>query len=120
MTYKQEYYIIFTIFIRRTIFTIVIITLSRITRKTLPSNEKLTIYECGFNPLETPRLPFSIKFFLIGILFLIFDLEISFLFPWCTTMNSLKWTAFIRMTLFLSILTIGFIYEWIKKRLEWE
>nr|AIL24463.1 NADH dehydrogenase subunit 3 [Docosaccus maculatus] len=113
---QEEYTPIIILLIRRIIFSTALIITSTLTRKNTAEPEKLRIYECGFDPLSTPRLPFSIKFFLIGILFLIFDLEISYIFPWCTTIKEIKWIRFITMLLFLIILTIGFIYEWLKKK----
>lgn len=82
--------------------------------------EKISAYECGFNPFDDARTTFDVRFYLIAILFLIFDLEISFLFPWAVTLGNLPLFAFWCMILFLSILTVGFIYEWYKGALEWE
>lgn len=85
-----------------------------------PDSEKVSVYECGFDPFGSSRVPFSVKFFLVGILFLIFDLEISFLFPWSVIYNQIGLFGFWTMYLFLIILTIGLIYEWVKGGLEWE
>nr|YP_010596886.1 NADH dehydrogenase subunit 3 [Cliona patera]WAK85280.1 NADH dehydrogenase subunit 3 [Cliona patera]WAK85294.1 NADH dehydrogenase subunit 3 [Cliona patera]WAK85308.1 NADH dehydrogenase subunit 3 [Cliona patera]WAK85322.1 NADH dehydrogenase subunit 3 [Cliona patera]WAK85336.1 NADH dehydrogenase subunit 3 [Cliona patera] len=85
-----------------------------------PDSEKVSVYECGFDPFGSSRVPFSVKFFLVGILFLIFDLEISFLFPWCVVYNQIELLGFWIMYLFLVILTIGLVYEWVKGGLEWE
>lgn len=85
-----------------------------------PDSEKVSVYECGFDPFGSSRIPFSVKFFLVGILFLIFDLEISFLFPWCVTYQQIGLFGFWTMYLFLIILTVGLIYEWVKGGLEWE
>ena len=82
--------------------------------------EKVSGYECGFDPFSSSRVPFSVKFFLVGILFLIFDLEISFLFPWCVVYNQIELFGFWVMYVFLVILTIGFVYEPVKGGLEWE
>nr|WQF69678.1 NADH dehydrogenase subunit 3 [Ceramothamnion sp.]WQF69689.1 NADH dehydrogenase subunit 3 [Ceramothamnion sp.] len=82
--------------------------------------EKVSAYECGFNPFEDARSTFDIRFYLVAILFLIFDLEISFLFPWTLVLTSTTWLTFWSMIFFLIILTIGFIYEWHKGALEWE
>ena len=117
---QEEFTPIITILIIRIRFSIILLTLSTLTRNNQPEPEKISIYECGFDPLKTPRLPFSIKFFLIGVLFLIFDLEISYIFPWSATIKEIKYIRFITMILFLTILTLGFIYEWLKKGLEWE
>ncbi|WP_168463823.1 NADH-quinone oxidoreductase subunit A [Wolbachia endosymbiont of Ctenocephalides felis wCfeT] len=85
-----------------------------------PDSEKLSAYECGFNPLSSARKSFDIKFYLVSILFIIFDLEIAFLFPWAVSLSKISYTGFWSMMVFLAILTIGFIYEWCKGALEWE
>lgn len=82
--------------------------------------EKLSAYECGFDPFNDARNSFDVRFYLVAILFIIFDLEISFLFPWCISLGVLPKMAFWSMVLFLLILTIGFVYEWKKGALEWE
>ena len=85
-----------------------------------PDSEKVSVYECGFDPLGSSRTPFSVKFFLVGILFLVFDLEISFLFPWCVIYYQIGLLGIWIMYLFLVVLTIGLIYEWVQGGLEWE
>lgn len=85
-----------------------------------PDKEKVSVYECGFDPFHSPGEPFSIRFFLIAILFLVFDLEISYLFPWSATSNIINIQGQIVIALFLVILVLGLIYEWIKGGLEWE
>ncbi|WP_374698861.1 NADH-quinone oxidoreductase subunit A [Wolbachia endosymbiont (group B) of Limnophora tigrina] len=85
-----------------------------------PDSEKLSTYECGFNPLSGTRKNFDIKFYLVSILFIIFDLEIAFLFPWAVSLSKISYGGFWSMMVFLAILTIGFIYEWCKGALEWE
>jgi len=82
--------------------------------------EKLSAYECGFDPFDDARSKFDIRFYLVAILFIIFDLEVSFLFPWCVNLGSLSLFAFWSMFIFLFILTLGFVYEWKKGALEWE
>lgn len=82
--------------------------------------EKVSAYECGFNPFEDSRTQFDVRFYLVGILFIIFDLEVTFLFPWALTLNSLSLFGFWSMMVFLIILTVGFVYEWTKGALEWE
>lgn len=82
--------------------------------------EKLSAYECGFHPFEDPRQNFNVRFYLISIIFIVFDLEIIFLFPWVLSFNILNFFGFIVMVVFLIILTIGFIYEWLKGALMWE
>nr|YP_010322604.1 NADH dehydrogenase subunit 3 [Acanthogorgia breviflora]UKP87166.1 NADH dehydrogenase subunit 3 [Acanthogorgia breviflora] len=85
-----------------------------------PDMEKVSVYECGFDPFDNPGNPFPVRFFLIGILFLIFDLEISFLFPWAVTYMGLPLFGYWVVMLFLFVLTLGLIYEWIEGGLEWE
>ena|ERR1700760_4522169 len=81
--------------------------------------EKNSAYECGFNPFEDARNKFDIRFYLVGILFIIFDLEVVFLFPWSLVLSQIGETGFWSMIIFLIILLIGFIYEWKKNALEW-
>lgn len=85
-----------------------------------PDKEKVSVYECGFDPFHSPGKPFSIRFFLIAILFLVFDLEISYLFPWSCSSNIVSLEGQWIIIIFLIILTVGLIYEWIKGGLEWE
>ena len=85
-----------------------------------PDPEKLSAYECGSEPFNDSRMEFDIRFYLVAILFIIFDLEIAFLFPWAITLGNLGLFGFFSMMLFLFILTIGFIYEWKKGALDWE
>ena len=88
--------------------------------KQLPDSEKLSPYECGFEPFEDARIQFDVRFYLVAILFIIFDLEIAFLFPWAVALSDIGIFGFISMMIFLFLLTIGFIYEWKKGALEWE
>ena len=85
-----------------------------------PDPEKLSAYECGFEPFNDSRMEFDVRFYLVAILFIIFDLEIAFLFPWAISLGNLGALGFWSMMIFLAILTIGFIYEWKKGALEWE
>ena len=85
-----------------------------------PDPEKLSAYECGFEPFEDSRMEFDVRFYLVAILFIIFDLEIAFLFPWAISLGGIGVTGFWSMMFFLGVLTIGFIYEWKKGALEWE
>ena len=85
-----------------------------------PDPEKLSAYECGFEAFDDSRMEFDVRFYLVAILFIIFDLEIAFLFPWAISLGNLGALGFWSMMIFLSILTIGFIYEWKKGALEWE
>jgi len=85
-----------------------------------PDAEKLSPYECGFEAFEDARMKFDVRYYLVAILFIIFDLEIAFLFPWAVALDKLGGVGLAAMTLFLGILVIGFIYEWKKGALEWE
>nr|AER54645.1 NADH dehydrogenase subunit 3 [Pennaria disticha] len=111
--------IIFPLIISIFLSTIISI-LSYLLSEKSPDKEKVSVYECGFDPFHNPGEPFSIRFFLIAILFLIFDLEISFLFPWSNSSFIIDLKAQIYIYLFILILVIGLIYEWIKGGLEWE
>jgi len=82
--------------------------------------EKVSAYECGFHPFEDTRDKFNVRFYLVSILFIIFDLEITFLFPWAINLRNIEFFGFWNMLIFLFILTIGFIYEWIKGALDWD
>jgi NADH-quinone oxidoreductase subunit A len=85
-----------------------------------PDPEKLSAYECGFNAFDDARMTFDVRFYLVAILFIIFDLEVAFLFPWAVAFSRLGWFGFWSMMVFLAVLTIGFIYEWKKGALEWD
>ena len=85
-----------------------------------PDPEKLSAYECGFEPFDDSRMEFDVRFYLVAILFIIFDLEIAFLFPWAISLGSIGLFGFCSMMIFLFILTVGFIYEWKKGALDWE
>jgi NADH-quinone oxidoreductase subunit A len=85
-----------------------------------PDPEKLSAYECGFNSFDDARMKFDVRFYLVAILFIIFDLEVAFLFPWAVAFGDLGLFGFWSMMLFLGVLTIGFFYEWRKGALEWD
>ncbi len=85
-----------------------------------PDPEKVSAYECGFNAFDDARMKFDVRFYLVSILFIIFDLEVAFLFPWAVAFKGLSDVAFWSMMAFLAVLTIGFAYEWKKGALEWE
>ncbi len=85
-----------------------------------PDPEKLSAYECGFPPFDDARMKFDVRFYLVAILFIIFDLEVTFLFPWAIVLKEIGPFGFWSMISFLGILTVGFIYEWKKGALEWE
>ena len=85
-----------------------------------PDSEKLSSYECGFEAFEDARMKFDVRYYLVAILFILFDLEIAFLFPWAIVLKEIGMFGFIAMLVFLGILTVGFAYEWMKGALEWE
>ena len=85
-----------------------------------PDPEKLSPYECGFEAFEDARMKFDVRYYLVAILFILFDLEIAFLFPWATVVNEVGMFGFLSMMLFLAILVVGFVYEWKKGALDWE
>jgi NADH-quinone oxidoreductase subunit A len=85
-----------------------------------PDSEKLSPYECGFEAFEDARMKFDVRYYLVAILFILFDLEIAFLFPWAIVLNDIGWFGFLAMVIFLLILVVGFVYEWKKGALEWE
>ena len=85
-----------------------------------PDSEKLSPYECGFEAFEDARMKFDVRYYLVAILFILFDLEIAFLFPWAVVLSEIGLFGFVAMMIFLSILIIGFIYEWMKGALEWD
>ena len=85
-----------------------------------PDSEKLSPYECGFEAFEDARMKFDVRYYLIAILFILFDLEIAFLFPWAVTLQDVGLTGFVAVVIFLTVLLVGFVYEWKKGALEWE
>ena len=85
-----------------------------------PDSEKLSPYECGFEAFEDARVKFDVRYYLVAILFILFDLEIAFLFPWAVVFGQIGMRGFLAMMIFLAILVVGFIYEWMKGALEWE
>ncbi len=97
-----------------------IVIASFIIARQRPDPEKLSPYECGFEPFDDSRKQFDVRFYLVAILFIIFDLEVAFLFPWAVSLGEIGVFGFWSMMLFLGILTVGFIYEWKKGALEWE
>ena len=99
---------------------LVAVALSFILAKHRPDVHKNAPYECGFPPFNDARAKFDVRFYLIAILFIIFDLEIAFLFPWAIVLGDIGWAGFASMMLFLGVLTVGFVYEWKKGALEWD
>jgi NADH:ubiquinone oxidoreductase subunit 3 (subunit A) len=102
------------------LLSLIILGLSFVFSIQKPDPEKISAYECGFDPFDDARSRFDIRFYLVAILFIIFDLEVTFLFPWAVSLNEINLFGFWSMMLFLLILTIGFYYEWKKGALDWE
>ena len=100
--------------------TIMILMASLVVARQRPDTEKLSVYECGFNAFDDARMKFDVRFYLVAILFIIFDLEVAFLFPWAVSLGNIGLFGFWSMMIFLGVLTIGFVYEWKKGALEWE
>jgi NADH-quinone oxidoreductase subunit A len=98
----------------------IMVIASLIVARQHPDSEKLSAYECGFEAFEDARHKFDVRFYLVAILFIIFDLEVAFLFPWAVTLGEIGLFGFWSMVVFLGVLTIGFAYEWRKGALEWE
>jgi NADH-quinone oxidoreductase subunit A len=94
--------------------------LGRLVSPHRPDSAKLSPYECGFEAFEDARMKFDVRYYLVAILFILFDLEIAFLFPWAVVLKEIGTFGFISMMIFLAILVVGFIYEWMKGALEWE
>ncbi len=99
---------------------VIVIVLGYVLGTHRPDSEKLSPYECGFESFEDARMKFDVRYYLVAILFIIFDLEIAFLFPWAIVLDQIGLFGFASMAVFLGILVIGFIYEWKKGALEWE
>jgi NADH-quinone oxidoreductase subunit A len=99
---------------------IIIVLASFIVARQRPDVEKLSPYECGFEPFADARSKFDVRYYLVAILFIIFDLEVAFLFPWAVSLGKIGLFGFWSMMAFLFVLTVGFIYEWKKGALEWE
>jgi NADH-quinone oxidoreductase subunit A len=102
------------------VLALVLLVLPLIVAPNNPDPEKLSAYECGFPPFDDARMKFDVRFYLVAILFIIFDLEVTFLFPWAIVLKEIGPFGFWSMMGFLGILTVGFIYEWKKGALEWE
>jgi len=98
----------------------VLLTLGSLVSPNRPDPEKLSPYECGFEAFEDARMKFDVRYYLVAILFILFDLEIAFLFPWAVVLPEIGMAGFVAMMVFLLILVVGFVYEWKKGALEWE
>ena len=114
-----EYLAVFIYFVIALALSALILGLSFVFARKQGDPEKISAYECGFDPFDDARSRFDIQFYLVAILFIIFDLEVAFLFPWALTLNKTMHFGFWAMMVFLIILTIGFVYEWRKGALDW-
>jgi NADH-quinone oxidoreductase subunit A len=115
-----EYFSISIFFALAVGLSCLLILLPKLLARNLPEKDKLSSYECGFDPFSDARRKFEIRFYLVAILFIIFDLEITFLIPWAVSLGKIGFIGFWSMMVFLLVLTLGFIYEWKKGALEWE
>ena len=115
-----EYFSILVFLIFALALSAVILILPILLAKSTYKKDKLSEYECGFEPDGEARIKFDIRFYLVAILFIVFDLEVAFLIPWAISLGKIGWLGLISMTFFFFILIIGFIYEWKKGALEWE
>jgi NADH:ubiquinone oxidoreductase subunit 3 (subunit A) len=116
----SEYTTVFIYILVGILLSMVILALSYILATQQADTEKISAYECGFSPFDDARNKFDVKFYLVAILFIIFDLEVTYLFPWVTVLNKISFFGYWSMFWFLVILTIGFVYEWMKGALEWQ
>lgn len=116
----KEYFHIMVFFGFAVFLSLIIITLPKLLARNIPEKDKLAGYECGFDPFSNARGKFEVRFYLVAILFIIFDLEITFLIPWSIALGKIGLVGFWSMMVFLSLLIIGFLYEWKKGALEWE
>jgi NADH-quinone oxidoreductase subunit A len=101
-------------------FGVVLLVLGWLLGPRRPTAEKASAYECGFEAFEDTRMKFDVRYYLVAILFIIFDLEIAFLFPWAVSLDAIGGFGLLSMAVFLSVLVVGFIYEWKKGALEWD
>ena len=119
-SYLENYLPIMIFFMLAIGLSVALLVINHLRSTRNPDSEKLSPYECGFNAFENARHRFDVRFYLVAILFIIFDLEIAFLFPWAISLGKIGLFGFWSMLLFLMTLTVGFIYEWKKGALEWE
>ena len=115
-----EYFPILLFIIVALVIGVAPLALGKLLGPSRPDPEKLSPYECGFEAFEDARMKFDVRYYLVAILFILFDLEIAFLFPWAVVLNDIGFGGFVAMMLFLAILVVGFLYEWKKGALEWE
>lgn len=116
----EQYFPVLLFLIIATGLSLVLMAIPLIGAPNRPDKEKLSPYECGFEAFDTARNRFDVRFYLVSILFVIFDLEVAFLFPWAMSFGNIGLFGFWTMMIFLTVLTVGFIFEWKKGALEWE
>ena len=116
----EQYFPILLFIIVGLVLGAVLLTVGSIVSPNRPDPEKLSPYECGFEAFEDARMKSDVRYYLVAILFILFDLEIAFLFPWAVVLPEIGFAGFVAMMIFLLILVVGFIYEWKKGALEWE
>ena len=116
----KEYFPVLMFLVVAVTLSIFMVLLGFLRGERKPDKEKVSAYECGFEPFSDARIKFDVRFYLVAILFIIFDLEVAFLFPWAVTLSEQGLFGFWSMIIFLGVLTVGFIYEWKKGALEWE
>jgi NADH-quinone oxidoreductase subunit A len=115
-----EYFSILVFIVIAAVIAIAMVGGSLLAARQKPYAEKLSAYECGFDAFDDARRRFDVRFYLVAILFIIFDLEVAFLFPWAVSLADIGMLGFLSMIGFLAVLTVGFIYEWCKGALDWE
>ena len=116
----REYFPILVFLAIAGVIAVAMVVASFVLARQNPDSEKLSPYECGFEPFEDARMRFDVRYYLVAILFIIFDLEVAFLFPWAEALGDIGVFGFWSMIVFLAVLTVGFMYEWKKGALEWE
>jgi len=116
----ENYFPVLVFILLAAVIGLALIAIGAICSPHRPNSEKNSPYECGFPAFESARIPFDVRFYLVAILFIIFDLETAFFFPWAIALRKIGWYGFSSMMIFLGLLVIGFIYEWRKGALEWE
>ncbi len=119
-TLLREYFPILVFLAIAGAISVAMVAASIIVGRQRPNTEKLSPYECGFEPFGDARVRFDVRYYLVAILFIIFDLEVAFLFPWAVSLGDIGMFGFWSMIVFLAVLTVGFVYEWKKGALEWE
>lgn len=120
MYFYNSYFSFIFLFILALVIALVLYLISFLLGRRILEKEKVSAYECGFSPFDDARQKFDIRFYLVSILFIIFDLEVVFLFPWSIVLFSINFFGFFTMFIFLFVLTVGFVYEWVNGALDWE